>query len=205
MDRKKRSKELGYIFVVGGPGGSGASTISKMLSKHFNLKRIYAGGLFRGRIIEKGYDNFEDFFVSSNKSDLIALDREVDEIMIRESNQRDVLIDSKLFAGISYIKDIPCTVKIWLDASLHRRALRHVNKREYKRNIDKLSEYIKTRRDLKKRWRLDSKRYLKLYGIDYSKQKVYNDIVIDSSNMDEEETFKLILKELEDGRYIKKE
>lgn len=205
MDRKKRSKELGYLFVVGGPGGSGASTISKMLSKHFNLKRIYAGGLFRERVNEKGYDNFENYFTPTNEDDLIVIDREVDHILIRESNQRDVLIDSKLFAGISYIKGIPCTVKIWLDASLHRRALRHVNKREYKRNIDKLREYIKTRRDLKKRWRLDSKGYFKLYGIDYSKQKVYNDIVIDSSNMNEEETFKLILKKLEDGRYIKKE
>jgi cytidylate kinase len=41
--------------------------------------------------------------------------------------------------------------------------------------------------------------------VDYSKPKLYNDIVIDSSKINEEETFNLILKRLKDGRYIEKE
>ena len=52
---------------------------------------------------------------------------------------------------------------------------------------------------------MDNMRYKKLYGVDYSKPNVYNDIVIDSSNFNEEETVNLILKRLRDGRYIEKE
>lgn len=204
MERKKRSDELGYLFVVGGPGGSGASTISKMLAEYFNLSRVYSGGLFREAVKERGYENFEDFYKNSNEEELLKLDEEVDSRLIEESKKRDVLMDSKLFACIAQINEIPCTVKIWLDASLHTRAMRHLGKQDISSWLVRFIRYFKIRRDLKKRWKLDSKRYFKLYGIDYGKPSVYNDIVIDSSNMDENETFNLILRRLEDGQYIKK-
>jgi CMP/dCMP kinase len=201
MDRKERDSSKGYLFVVGGPGGSGCSVISKMLAKHFGLELIYAGLLFREVVRERGYENFEDFYVKANKDALIELDREVDRRLILESEKRDVLLDSKAFAGISSIKDIPCTVKIWLTASLHVRAKRHLGKKDVEGS--KFLGYLKERRNLKKRWKLDKERYSELYSIDYSKPSLYNDIVIDSSRMDEFETFNLILKRLEDGQYLK--
>jgi CMP/dCMP kinase len=203
MDRKKRDVSKGSLFVVGGPGGSGCSVISKMLSKHFNLELIYAGKLFREVVREKGYENFEDYYVGSNEEALLKLDREVDRRLILESEKKDVLLDSKAFAGISEIKDIPCTVKIWLTASLHKRALRHLGKRKLDNFVGKVLGYFKERRNLKKRWRLDRDRYFKLYGINYNKPELYNDIVIDSSSLDEFETFNLILEKLKDGQYLK--
>jgi cytidylate kinase len=46
-------------------------------------------------------------------------------------------------------------------------------------------------------------RYSSLYGINYDKPEEYNDIIIDSSNLNEKETFDLILKNIKDGGYIK--
>lgn len=203
MDRKLRDSSKGYLFVVGGPGGSGCSVISKMLSKHFNLDLIYAGKLFRQEVKRKGYKDFEDFFKSNNKEALLELDKEVDRRLILESEKKDVLLDSKIFSGIAEIKDIPCTVRIWLTASLHKRALRHLGKKNTEGLMEKFLGYFRERRNLKKRWRLDRDRYFELYGIDYSKPELYNDIVIDSSSMDEFETFDLILKKLKDGQYLK--
>jgi cytidylate kinase len=203
MDRKVREDLKGYLFVVGGPGGSGCSVISKMLAKEFNLDLIYAGKLFRDAIRKKGYDNFEDFYVGENKEALFELDREVDRKLILESEREDILLDSKAFSGIAHIKDIPCTVKIWLTASLHVRALRHLGKQDAVGSMNKFFGYFKERRNLKKRWRLDKERYFKLYGIDYGSPELYNDMVIDSSRMDEFETFDLILKRLKDGQYLK--
>lgn len=202
MDRKVRDRSKGYLFVVGGPGGSGCSVISKMLCKQFDLNLVYAGKLFRQQVREKGYDNFEDFYVDSNEEVLLQIDREVDRRLILESEKKEVLFDSKVFAGISHIKDIPCTVKIWLTASLHKRALRHLGKSDIKKPVKKFLRYFTHRRNLKKRWRLDRDRYYKLYGIDYNKPSLYNDIVIDSSKMDEFETFDLILKKIKNGRYL---
>lgn len=203
MDRKIRDSSKGYLFVVGGPGGSGCSVISEMLSKHFNLDLIYAGKLFREEVRKRGYKEFEDFYTSSNKEVLLELDKEVDRRLILESEKKDVLLDSKIFSGIAEIKDIPCTVKIWLTASLHQRALRHLRKKRVENSTEKFLGYFRERRNLKKRWRLDRDRYFKLYGIDYSKPELYNDIVINSSSMDEFETFDLILQKLKDGQYLK--
>ena len=205
MEKKRRSKNDGYLFVVGGPGGSGSTVISDMLSKHFDLRRMYAGSLFRSAVLKKGYENFEDFYKNSNKDELFKLDMEVDRFLLEESKKGNLLIESKIFAGILHIKDIPATVTIWLNASLHVRTLRHLNKLDLDTFWSKLVEYFKIRRDLRKRWLLDSRRYKKLYGVDYSKPKLYNNIVIDSSKMNEEDTFNLILKKLKDGRYIEKE
>ena len=206
MERKERESSKGYLFVVGGPGGSGCSVISRMLAKHFNLRLVYAGKLFRDAVKDTGYEDFEVFYTSGNKESLLDLDREVDRRLIQESNGKDLLFDSKAFAGISHIKDIPCTVKIWLTASLHVRTLRHLGKQdiEGKGFFERFWMYVRVRKNLKKRWKLDKERYFKLYGVDYSKPELYNDIVIDSSTMNEEETFNLILKRLEDGQYLKK-
>lgn len=206
MERKERDGSKGYLFVVGGPGGSGGSVISRMLAKRFNLRLVYAGKLFRDAVRKRGYENFEDFYSDNNKESLFDLDHEVDRRLIQESNEKDILFDSKAFAGISHIKDIPCTVKIWLTASLHVRALRHMGKQdlEGKGLLERFRLYMSERRNLKKRWKLDKERYFKLYGVDYAKPELYNDIVIDSSRMNEEETFNLILKKLENGQYLKK-
>lgn len=206
MERKERESSKGYLFVVGGPGGSGSSVISRKLAKHFNLRLVYAGKLFRDAVRKRGYEDFDDFYKRTNKESLLDLDREIDRYLIQESNSKDLLFDSKVFAGISHIKDIPCTVKIWLTASLHVRALRHLGKQdiEGKGFLERFGMYMRERKNLKKRWKLDKERYLKLYGVDYTKPELYNDIVIDSSNMDEEETFDLILKNLENGQYLKR-
>lgn len=204
MEKKRRSKSDGYLFVVGGPGGSGSTVISERLAKHFGLSRIYAGSLFRTTIREKGYENIEDFYQRSNKEELLKIDMEVDRFLLEESKKGNLLIESKIFAGILHIKDLPSTVTIWLDASLHVRALRHLRREDSKVKglINRIVEYFKIRRNLKKRMVLDKKRYKELYGVDYGKPKLYNDIVIDSSKINEEETFNLILKKLKDGRFI---
>ena len=204
MKKKERDEELGYLFVVGGPGGSGATVISKMLAEHFNLDRIYAGAFFREEVLEKGYKDFEDFYTVANKHQLLEMDERIDRKMIIESQKKDVLIDSKIFAGIAHIKDIACTAKIWIEANLHTRALRHLNKEDYV-GLDRVRRYLQTRRNLRKRRNLDKERYASLYGIDYNKPELYNDIVIDSSNQNEYETFNLLLKKLKDGGYIKKQ
>lgn len=204
MERKGLDSSKGMVFVVGGPGGSGSSVISKMLSDHFNLRRVYGGQVFREAVKDRFKERFEDVYIPENEGVLLEIDREVDMKLLEEANQGGVLIESKVFAGVASIKDVDCTVKIWLDASLHRRILRHLEKESFENLGEKIKRYFNERKSLKKRWRSDARRYAKLYGIQYDKPFLYNDIVIDSSGMDEVETFNLILKRLKDGGYIRK-
>lgn len=191
-----RPKNLGMLFVIGGYGGSGASTIAKMLARHFNLNRIYAGGLMRDIAKSNGYDRYEDFLRNTSDSELKKFDEIVDKKMIKYSYLPNILLDSKIFAALSTKYRIPCTVKIWLTCDIETRARRKAKKS----NLDITSVLT----DLKVRYLSDKKRFEQLYNIDYSNPKKYNDIVIDTSKLNEYQTLNIILKLIKDGGYIRK-
>lgn len=183
-------------MVVGGFGGSGATTIAKMLARRFTLTRIYAGGLMRDIAKSHGFATYEEFLRTTSNEELENYDKIVDKKMLKYSYLPNTLIDSKIFAALTTKYRLATTVKIWLDCEIEVRAKRKVQK-------DNLS-YDQVLTDLKERYESDKRRFESLYSIDYSLPKKYNDIVIDSSKLNEYQTLQLILKLIEDGKYIGK-
>ncbi len=192
------------LFVIGGPGSSGASTIAKMLAQHFNLERVYSGGIFRDIVASQGYRTLDDFYIQNKncKEKFFEIDRKVDSFMLERAKRGDAVLDSKAFAALATINKIKCTAKIWLDADIDTRIKRFLEKQERMNLLNGVSKYIKTFFDLTRRRRNDGRRYNELYGIDYGRQDLYNDIVIDTSDLNVKETFDLILSKLNDGGYI---
>jgi len=195
---QKKSKT---VISVGGPGGSGSTTIARMLSEHFNLKNIYAGDLFRKEANKEDVENFEQFLQEISKGGN-SLDLEIDSMLGEYAKEGGVVIDSKIFGALAKKKKLKCDVSIWLGASLPVRTKRHL-KKEGLKGFKKIIRYIQIEKDLRKRYRIDREKYWRLYKIKYDKPSLYYSIVIDSSNIDEKETFNLILKKIEDGGYIK--
>ncbi|HOR52730.1 MAG TPA: AAA family ATPase [Candidatus Pacearchaeota archaeon] len=196
------SKENNLIIVVGGPGSSGSSTIAKMLAEHFKLERVYAGGIFREFVKNLGYENLDDFYNKEKKEKFFELDKKVDDYLIERAKVGNVLIESKVFGALSFKENIPCTVKIWLDSSLCVRVKRFIGKQDNIQGIDKILLYVKTVFNLTRRRIKDGLRYKELYGIDYNKQEMYNNIVLNTSKLNAKETFDLILEKIKDGKYI---
>ena len=194
-------KEKDIVICVGGPGGSGSTTISKMLSEHFKIKRIYAGDLFRKEAKEEDIQNFEKFLQEISKGGN-SLDLEIDSLLEEYARKGNIVIDSKIFGAIAKEKALRCDVSIWLDAELGIRIKRHLGK-ENLRGLKKLQRYLEIRKNLKKRFKIDKEKYWRLYKIKYDKPSLYYNMVIDSSKMNEDETFNLILKKIKDGGYIK--
>lgn len=193
--KQKREK---LLFVVGGPGGSGSSTISKMLAEHFNIPRIYAGDLFREKAKQEDIDSFEEFLQEiSNGGN--SLDLEIDALLFEYAKKGNVLIESKVFAALAKKKGIKVTASIWLESDLKTRVRRKIQKEKRKGLFKK----FKARRDLKKRYGIDKEKYARLYNVRYDLPHLYYDIVLDTSKLDEVETFNLILEKLKDGQYIK--
>ena len=203
MNKKVRPEELGYLFVVGGPGKSGSSTISVMLANKFSLKRIYAGEILRDILSDLGFPSIESAYNEGNMKKVMEIDKKLDEYLLKVSKTKGVLIESKVFGALAKKKNIPVTVSIWLTASLHTRVLRSFEKVGTKKLLEKIRGYYKIRKDLAYREKFDRGRYMQLYGVDTAKPRRYFDIVLNTSHMDEKKTFKLILKLLKDGGYIK--
>lgn len=204
MNQKVRSKGLGLLVVVGGPGSSGSSTIALMLSQYFSLKRIYGGSIFREYLEKYGYEDLERAYFSDNEFLLEKADKYVDAKLLNEVKNKNILIESKVFAAYATVNCIPCTVKIWVDANIFVRAQRALLKQGLKLSLKTIPLYFVNLYNLIKRYRIDRMRYNKLYGIKYQLAQEYNDIVIDTSRMNESESFKLILKYIKNGGYIKK-
>lgn len=197
-DFNTRSKDLGFLIVIGGPGGSGVSTIGRKLANHFSLNYIYGGQIMRNLAKKNGFDSLTEFLESDLfQSNHLEYDLLIDKELFKKSFTKNILIDSKIFAALATKNRIPCTVKIWINASLDVRVKRTMGKRSFKRDYKKIQKSLLTR------YEKDKERFWKLYGIEFDNQKKYNDIVIDSSKQNVEETFNFILKLIEDGGYFK--
>lgn len=191
------------LVIVGGPGSSGSSTISKMLSAHFNIERVYAGSIFRQHVSDLGYKTLDDFYSEADEKKFFEIDKEIDNFLIERGKKGNVLIESKVFAALATLNNIPSTVKIWLTASLFVRTKRLVNKQKDIKGISRLIYFVHSYFSLLRRRMKDGKRYKDLYGVAYCNQELYNNIVLDTSKLNEKETFDLILKKMKDGGYIK--
>ena len=196
----QRKKKI--VIAVGGPGGSGITTVSKMLANHFKLKHIYAGDLFREAAKESDYEHFEEFLQDISKGGN-HLDYEIDEMLEQYANKGNVVIDSKVYGALSKMKKLRCDFSVWIDATHEVKIKRHLDK-ENLVGIKKILRGIAIGKGLKKRERIDKEKYWRLYKVRYNKPELYYDFVLDSSNLNKEETFNLILKKIEDGGYINK-
>jgi cytidylate kinase len=195
-----RQKKEKLLLVVGGPGGSGSSTISKMLADYFKIPRVYAGDLFREEAEEQDYESFEEFlqYISDGGN---SLDLEIDNLLVEYAKKRNVLIESKIFGALVKERNIEHTATIWLDADIDTRVDRQLGK-ENTKGLKRIFRRWKIKRALKRRYRIDKEKYMRLYRVQYDKPKKYYNIVLDTSKLNEVETFNLILKMLEDGGYI---
>ncbi|MGQ4892330.1 MAG: (d)CMP kinase [Candidatus Njordarchaeia archaeon] len=167
------------IIAISGPHGSGKSTIAKALAKHFGLRYISAGELFRSLAKENGMDIVEfTKYVEENPDVDIGIDKRT-EI---EAEKGNVVIDAQL--GYWFARKYN-PLSILVIANLEDRA-RRVSERE---NIT-FEEALK---QIKIRDENEKKRFKKLYNVDL--WNVYDfHFVINTSKISKEKTIELMIE-----------
>jgi len=223
----------GFIVAVDGPAGSGKGTITQIISKKMNFKSIDTGAMYRCvtlalqrnkveltdiKKIEEILENINIEIIEENNVQIVKLNGEdvskeiredaVNKMVSKVSAIKEIrikLVDlqRKMAEGKNIImegRDIATVVfpnadvKIYLDADVEERA-----RRRYEQNKSKNIEctYEQVLEDMKKRDEDDRNKEM-------GALKIADDsIVIDSTNMSQEEVVKKIKKLIKKEKKLK--
>ncbi|HEV2230728.1 MAG TPA: cytidylate kinase family protein [Thermoplasmata archaeon] len=167
------------ILVIGGPPGSGKTTVAERWAATHGYFLISAGTKFRAMAKDRGM-TLEAFGRAAEKDPSIdrALDRAMlDEIRANQAAGRNVVVDGRIQAHLLATERIPC-LKVLIDAPLEVRA-RRIARRERK-------EVAGAKQEIVARERSERIRYKEIYGIDLQDVSVF-DFVIDSGEKSPDE------------------
>lgn len=171
------------IVTIGGPPGSGKTTVARLLSDALGLELVVIGEIFRSLAKERGYTlvEFGELALQDHEID-IALD----ERTVKRAKKGDIILEGRL-AGIMLLKnDIPA-FKVWLDADIRERANRIAG-----RDGGEIPEVMGR---IQERDRCERDRYEKIYGVKLKDKDIY-DLIVDTSSISPKEVVDIILKKL---------
>lgn len=177
------------IVAIGGPPGSGKTTVAERFARAHAYALVSAGAKFRALAAARGM-SLNDFGKAAEAD--ASIDRALDGSMLEEilkldATGRDVIVDGRIQAPLLAQRRVPC-LKVWIDASLAVRADR-IAGREGKPAAVARTEIVE-------REESERRRYLAIYGIDLSNTAVY-DLVVDSSRKKPDEIVELVWSKVE--------
>jgi CMP/dCMP kinase len=192
-------------IVISGQPGAGSTTFARLVAERLGFKWFSPGQLFKdlskGDISDKYYFPLFDGLCKTRNIDLsrvlkkdslvsfwgteigksAELHNAIDELQIKLAEEGGVVFDGKLS-----IRKIPlASFKVWFRADMVKRAAR-ISSREGL-SLEKSISYLKEREDKERaEWK-------KIYGFDYFDQESEADLVVDTSKLDKDQIFDLII------------
>ncbi|HHD16720.1 MAG TPA: cytidylate kinase [Euryarchaeota archaeon] len=173
------------VITVGGPPGSGTSTVCGILKERTGFKYVYAGKIFRKMAKDEG-KSLEEFQRICEKDP--SIDIELDRKMLDKAKSgEDLILEGRMIGPLCKKESIP-SFKVYIFADTGIRARRLVE-----RDGGSMEAVIEK---MKERERSEAKRYMTYYGMDPGDLSLY-DLAIDSSHLSPEEEVSLILEHLD--------
>jgi predicted cytidylate kinase len=173
-------------LTISGTPGSGKTVVSNYLSKKLKMKYYSVGELMREFAKKKNIDLIK---LSRLMEEDKSLDRKFNEDIKKLNKKDNFILDSRL--GFLFIKK---GIHVFLDADINLRAERIFKDR---RKLESYDNIKNVKKEIKKRFLSERKRFRKLYKVDFTDVDNY-DLVIDTTGMNVTIISNIIL------RYLKK-
>jgi len=168
---------LKRVITVGGPHGSGKSSIADRLAEEFGLRRMSAGIVFRRLAAERGMSLEELSRLAEEDSEI---DRLLDETLKAEAERGNVVIDGQLAA---WMAGEHTDLRIYLTAPLDTR-VRRIASRDGR-------DFESARRETTVREASERQRYKDYYGIDIADLSVY-DLVLNTEHYTLDQVYEIV-------------
>ncbi|HJH29195.1 MAG TPA: cytidylate kinase [Methanosarcinaceae archaeon] len=169
------------LLSMSGLPGSGTTTVSKLLAKHFGVDLVNAGDVFRGFAKEHGMTLIE--FGKLAESDA-SIDVKIDERQKEIANTRnDIILEGRLAGHMA-----ENALKVWIKSPINVRVKRISGREDASFDV-MLDETIK-------REASEAVRYKEIYDIDIDDLSIY-DLVIDSGKWDQFQIVKILIAAIE--------
>lgn len=181
QDQKK------IVLCISGMAGSGKSTLAKRIARKYKLSYLSGGDALKTLAMEAGFkptdrgwwESEEGLrFLKKRREDL-SFDKRADEKLLEWAMQGDVVLDSWAQAWL-----LKQGLKVWLEASTEERA-RRIAERD-RITFDQASNALKEKDGMTQMI------YKELYGFDLGEDFSPFDVVLDVTQLSEDEVFNTI-------------
>jgi cytidylate kinase len=172
------------VITIGGPPGSGTTTIAKMLAARLKLKYVYIGDIFRELAKRKDMSLAEFGNYAGGHPEI---DRELDKRQLEIARAGHVILEGRVSGWVAAENEVEA-FKIWLEATLSVRVDRCSEREE--KNRDEVE------REIVEREESERSRYKDIYKFDIDDLSFY-DIVVDTGPLTPEQITDLIVTKLQ--------
>jgi cytidylate kinase len=188
------------VVCISGMAGTGKSTLSRKLAQKYKLRHYSGGDALKELAAEEGYtvsgmgwwESSEGLSFLERRGKDEKFDTAVDDKLLEYASQGDVLLDSWTMPWL-----LPYGFKIWLSASVEKRAERIVKR-------DNIT--IRGALDVMKERESKTKAiYQKLYGFALGEDFAPFHLVMDTDNLDADEVFRVLCKVLDNMVFSNKD
>jgi len=188
------------VVCISGMAGTGKSTLSRKLAQKYKLRHCSGGDALKELAAEEGYtvsgpgwwESSEGLSFLEKRGKDEKFDKAVDDKLLKYASQGDVLLDSWTMPWL-----LPYGFKIWLSASVEKRAERIVKR-------DKIT-FKEALGIMKERESKTKAIYKKLYGFALGEDFAPFHIVMDTDNLDADEVFRVLCKVLDNMVFSNKD
>ena len=163
-----------HIISISGDLASGKGTVSYLLKEKLNYDIYRNGTYFRQLAKEKGMDvtSFGEYVEKHPE-----IDRKIENSASEYAKLHDNFIIDARLGWYAVPESFKVYLKVDIDIAAKRAFLD-----ESRKDTENFKTIEEQKEDMIKRFNLENKRYLKLYGVDKADMSNY-DLVIDTSNV----------------------